>query len=114
MPLLRYRPVTLRPIVAETGPIGVGAPTPTPTPPISTSLFVIKHNNFIDQIESLNRGFARHDIFGFTPEELEEHIAIALQDNYIIEDGVGSGRFVSGQVAWELKTRTQGYVYRRL
>jgi len=112
MPILRYRPIALRPVVAETGPIGVGAPTPTPTAP--TSIFVLKHNNFIDQVESLNRGFIRSDIYGFTPDELEEHIAVALQDNYIVEDGANSGRFVSGQVAWELKSRTQGYTYRRL
>jgi hypothetical protein len=115
MPILRYPPVTLRPIVAETGPIGVGAPTPTPTPPtIPTSLFVIKHNNFIDQIESLNRGFTRSDIFGFTPEELEEHIVIALQDNYIIEDGDNTGHFMNGQVAWRHRELTKGYVYERL
>jgi len=114
MPVLRYPRVQLRPVVAETGPIGVGAPTPTPTPTVPTSLFVIKHNNFIDQVESLNRGFTRADIFGFTPEELEDHIAVALQDNYIIEDGSNTGHFVNGQVAWRHREYTKGYVYERL
>ena len=114
MPVLRYPMVQLRPVVAETGPIGVGAPTPTPGPPIPTSLFALKHSNFIDQVEALNRGFARHDIVGFTPEELEDHIVIALQDNYIIEDGDNTGHFMNGQVAWRHRELTKGYVYERL
>ena len=49
----------------------------------------------------------------FTPEELEEHIHVALLDNFIIEDG-NTGQFCTGQVAWRLKELTKGYVYERL
>ena len=115
MPKLEVRIVKLMPIIAETGPIGVGTPYIAPAiPQPSMSLFVLKHNNFIDQVETLDRGFMRHDIVGFTPDELEEHIAIALRDNYIVEDGSNTGRFVNGQVAWRLRARTQGYVYERI
>jgi hypothetical protein len=106
--------VNIRGIVAETGPIGVGTQPITPTIPSSMSLMALKHKNFIDQVIALNRGFTRQDIVGFTPEELEEHVQIALQDNYITEDGKGTGQFVSGQVAWRLKELTKGYVYERL
>ena len=112
MPILRYPTIIVRPIVAETGPIGTG--TPAPIPHVSTSVFVLKHNNFIDQIEHLDRGFGRHDIIGFTPEELEEHITIALRDNYLVEDGDHTGHFMNGQVAWRHRELTKGYVYERL
>lgn len=85
-----------------------------PPPPSSMTVLTLKHKNFIDQVIALDRGFTRQDIIGFTPEELEEHIQIALQDNYITEDGTNTGRFVSGQVAWRLKELTKGYVYERL
>jgi len=106
--------VKVRGVVAETGPIGVGTPTPQPPPPPSTSLLSLKHANFVDQVNALNRGFERHEILGFTPEELNDHITIALKDNFIIEDGGNTGRYVSGQVAWRLKELTKGYVYERL
>lgn len=121
MPILRFTTVRLRPVVAETGPIGAGVaapapmptPTPTPTPTGTTNLFVLKHGNFIDQINKLNRCFGRADIAGFAPDDLNDHITVAVQDNFIVEDG-NSGRYCSGQVAWELKSRTQGYTYRKL
>ena len=111
MPILRTRNVKLRPIVAETGPIGVG--TPIVPPPITGSVFVVKHKDFIDQANALNHCFTRGEILRFLPEELEEHIQVALQDNFIVETG-NTGIFCTGQVAWELKSRTQGYVYRKL
>lgn len=113
MPKLPARIVSLRPIVAETGPIGVGRPAPAPIPSIAGSVFVAKHKDFIDQVVALNHCFHRGEILRFTPEELEEHINVALQDNFIIEDG-RTGHFCTGQVAWRLKTLTQGYVYERL
>lgn len=112
MPLLRHEIVRLRPIVAETGPIGVGAPKPPP-PIVPTSLFVIKHGNFIEQINTLDRCFARSDIAGFAPDELEDHIAIALQDNFIVEDG-DSERFCTMQVAWRMKELLRGYEWERI
>lgn len=105
--------VDVRGIVGETGPIGIGTPT-TPTPPLSMSVISLKHANFVEQVNALNRGFERHEIVGFTPEELNDHITIALQDNFIIEDGQNTGRYVAGQVAWRLKELTKGYVYERL
>ena len=104
--------IHIRGIVAETGPIGVGTAT---SPPVYTSMsvFVLKHDNFVNQIVQLDRCFGREDIIGFAPEELEEHIAVALRDNYIIEDG-DSGRYCSGQVSWRLRELTKGYVYERL
>ena len=115
MPLLHITDVKLRPIVATTGPIGMGVePTkPTPVIPIITTEFVAKHKIFIDEVNALNHCFTRGEILSFPPEELEGHIQVALQDNFIVEDG-DTGRFCTGQVAWELKARTQGYVYRRV
>ena len=92
----------------------MGAPLPPATPPsVLGSVFVTKHKDFIDQIVALNHCFNRGEILRFTPEELEEHINVAVQDNFIIEDG-RTGRFCTGQVAWRLKELTKGYVYERL
>jgi len=113
MPILTLKHVKIRPIVAETGPIGTSAPS-TPQIVVPTGIFAIKHKTFIEQVEALNRGFDRYDIVGFTPAELEDHIAVALQDNYLIEDGDRSGHFMNGQVAWRHRELTKGYVYERL
>lgn len=113
MPVLITKEIKLRPIVAETGPIGIGAPVAPPVTPIVTDAFIARHKQFIDEVTALNHCFNRGEILGFTPEELEGHIQVALQDNFIVEDG-NTGRFCTGQVAYELKQRTQGYVYRRL
>ena len=114
MPKLQARVIRLMPIVAETGPIGMGTPiAPTPPPSVAGSEFVAKHKDFIDQVVGLNHCFHRGEILRFTPEELEEHINVAVQDNFIIEDGM-TGNFCTGQVAWRLKELTKGYVYERL
>lgn len=92
----------------------MGRPTPTPpSTPLVGAEFIARHKVFIDEVNALNHCFDRGEIISFLPEELEGHIQVALQDNFIIEDG-NTGRFCTGQVAWELKTRTQGYEYRRL
>jgi len=116
--IARLRPtdevIKVRPIVGQTGPIGTRtSPTPAPVPSIAGSVFVAKHKDFIDQVVSLDHCFHRDEIRRFTPEELEEHINVALQDNYIIEDG-RTGSFCTGQVAWRLRELTKGYVYERL
>lgn len=115
MPILQVTEIKLRPIVAETGPIGMGVVPKPPSPPTTFvgADFIAKHKIFIDEVTALNHCFARGEILSFPPEELEGHIQVALQDNLIVEDG-NTGRFCTGQVAWELKTRTQGYEYRRL
>lgn len=111
MPKLQAQIIRLKPIVAETGPIGMG--TPISPPSVLGSVFVVKHKDFIDQVVALNHCFHRGEILRFTPEELEEHINVAVQDNFIIEDG-RTGNFCTGQVAWRLKELTKGYVYERL
>lgn len=114
MPKLQARIISLKPIVAETGPIGMGTPiSPAQPPSVFGSVFVAKHKDFIDQVVALNHCFHRGEILRFTPEELEEHINVAVQDNFIIEDG-RTGQFCTGQVAWRLKELTKGYVYERL
>ena len=113
MPILDFEEIKLRPIVAETGPIGMGTPIPTPPAvPLVGAEFIARHKVFIDEIVALNHCFDRGEIPGFEPEELEGHIQVALQDNFIIEDGK-TGRFCTGQVAWRLKELTKGYVYER-
>jgi len=113
MPILPAEVIRLRPVIAETGPIGTST-TPTTVPvPVGSSEFILRHKVFTDTVNGLNHCFTRDEIIGFAPEELEGHIQVALQDNFIVEDG-NTGRFCTGQVAWELKTRTQGYVYRKL
>ena len=89
MPVLQARIVSLRPIVAETGPIGAQMPTSSvisSVPGTVGSVFVLKHRDFIDQVNALNHCFGREDITGFPLDELEEHIQVALQDNFIVED----------------------------
>ena len=114
MPILVTREIRLRPIVAETGPIGMGKPTtPIPKMPKVGEEFIARHKIFIEEVVALNHCFTRNEMARFTPEELEGHIQVALQDNFIIEDGE-TGRFCTGQVAWRLKELTKGYVYERL
>lgn len=114
MPILSFTEVRMRPIVAETGPIGMGSPLPsTPIVPTIDEKFITRHKAFIDEVNALNHCFTRGEIVDFTPEELEGHIQVALQDNFIVETG-DAGIFCTGQVAWELKARTQGYIYRKL
>jgi hypothetical protein len=102
------------PVIAEVGPFptSVVAP-PTSEIPYSTTPFVVRHQEFIDQVTILNHCFRRGEITGFGQEELEDHIVVALQDNYIIENE-DTGIFCTGQVAWRLKELTKGYVYERL
>ena len=113
MPQIQARIISLRPIVAETGPIGASAPTTGLIPSIAGSVFVARHKDFTDQVTALDHCFSRGEIMRFTPEELEEHIHIALIDNFIIENG-DTGIFCTGQVAWRLRELTKGYVYERL
>lgn len=114
MPQLQARIVRLRPIVAETTPIGARVPTtPATIPSIADSVFVARHKDFIDQVTALDHCFNRGELMRFAPEELEEHIHVGLLDNFIIENG-NTGIFCTGQVAWRLRELTKGYVYERL
>jgi len=110
MPKLQVRVIKLRPIVAETGPIGATAtPTPEPVNITSAGEFPRKHQEFVDQVRTFDRCFKASEITGFTMEELYDHLVVALQDNIIVQDG---DRYCSSQVAYEMKTKTQGYTYK--
>ena len=90
------------PIVAESGPLIFGAngssPSPTtPTPHVTPSTplpvqpitpssdFVAKHQQFIQQIDSLNSCFKSNQITHFTNTEIQEHIQIAMIDKYLVK-----------------------------
>ena len=113
MPILKARIINLRPIVGETGPIGVGTPasTSTSTPPPMVAGFASRHDYFMNQVKSFKNCFKKEDIRGFEPEELDGHLSVALQDNAIVQDG---DRYCYSQVAWRLRELTKGYVYERL
>jgi len=108
MPRLQARNIKLRPIIAETGPIGTST---TPETVIITDAgdFAKSHQLFVEQIATFDRCFKASEITGFLPEELYDHLLVSLQDNSIIQDG---DRYCSSQVAYEMKTKMQGYVYR--
>ena len=111
MPRLPLQNIQLRPIVAETGPIAASAPTSAPAyqPTIvAGGIFATRHQQFVDQILGIDHCFKATEIYGFGTEELYDHLLVALQDNFIVQDG---DRYCSGQVAYTLKVKTQGYVY---
>ena len=115
MPLLQVRVVKLqppiikiRPIIAETGPIGTSTRHETVIIE-GAGDFAKSHQLFIEQIATFNRCFKASEIVGFLPEELYDHLLVSLQDNAIIQDG---DRFFSRQAAYEMKTKMQGYTYR--
>lgn len=108
MPELQARIVHLRPIVAETGPIGTST-APKTVVVTGAGDFATKHQLFVNQVATFDRCFKAQEITGFTMEELYDHLLVALQDNSIVQDG---DRYCSSQVAYEMKTKMQGYVYR--
>jgi len=109
MPVLSARIISLKPIIAETGPIGVGTPAPSPPSVEGAGDFAKAHQIFVGQVATFDRCFKASEITGFLPEELYDHLLVALQDNSIIQDG---DRYCSSQVAYEMKTKMQGYTYR--
>lgn len=112
MPVLRPQIISLRPIVAETGPIAASAPTSTPSyqaPIVAGGIFATRHQQFVDQVMAFTRCFKATEIYGFGTEELYDHLLVALQDNMIIQD---DDRYCSSQVAYEMKVKTQGYTYK--
>lgn len=112
MPILTQKIIRLRPIVAETGPIAASAPTSTPAytqTVVAGGIFATRHQQFIDQVMAFTRCFKATEIYGFGTEELYDHLLVALQDNAIVQDG---DRYCSSQVAYEMKVKTQGYVYK--
>ena len=108
MPRLQARIIKLRPIVAETGPI-TSSMTQETVIVTGAGDFAIKHQQFVEQVATFDRCFKALEITGFTPEELYDHLLVSLQDNSIIQDG---DRYCSSQVAYEMKTKMQGYTYR--
>ena len=110
MPLLQARIINLWPVVAETPPIGVGTP-PAPAPAPMVAGFASRHDYFMNQVKSFKNCFKKEDVHGFAPEELDSHLAVAIQDNAIVQD---ADRYCYSQVAWRLRELTKGYVYERL
>lgn len=65
------------------------SPTPpiTPGPPIiSGSAFVLQHQDFIQQVDTLNACFKKESILNLTETELEDHLQIAMIDKYITQN----------------------------
>lgn len=75
---------------------------------IPSTGFAARHADFVRQMKAFTRCFQRHEISGFTPEELDEHLSVSLLDNKIVQDG---DRFCTDQVAYEMKDATKGYTY---
>lgn len=94
-------------LLAELGPFTTKPADEAPSEPY-TGGFVAGHQSFIRQIMAFTRCFERWEIVGFSPEELDEHLAVALLDNKIIQDG---DRYCTDQVAYEMKDKTKGYTY---
>lgn len=113
MPILPIRKISLRPIVAETGPISASAPAyqsdTTPTTVTTGGTFATRHQQFVDQVLGMDHCFKATEIYGFGTDDLYDHLLVALQDNLIVQD---DDRYCSGQVAYELKAKTQGYTYK--
>ena len=86
------------PVVAESGPMLFDAQQPTPTPapetppptyefkpkPTTPSDFVVKHNQFMQALSMLTC-FKREDLPQFTDQEFDDHIAIAIADQYVTQ-----------------------------
>jgi len=92
--------------LAEIGPFSTSS-EPT-TEPTIVSGFASRHAAFVRQINAFRKCFQRYEVIGFSPEELDEHIAVSLLDNKIVQDG---DRYCTDQVAYELKDKTKGYTY---
>lgn len=103
------------PVVDVTQPIVISptpAPTPTPTPtPVPVKGFAARHLTFVNKVKAKRTCFRKEDITGFEPDELNEHLAVAIQDNMILQD---VDRFCSDQTIWRMRERTKGYVYERV
>lgn len=105
--------ISVRPIVAQSEPFtttisGQAEPT-VPQTIMVGGIFATRHQQFVDQVMSFDRCFKATEIYGFGTEELYDHLLVALQDNMIVQDG---DRYCSSQVAYEMKVKTQGYVYK--
>lgn len=102
------------PVIAESQPFTttIGSPTNGQTvaqPIVAGGIFATRHQQFVNQVMAFDRCFKAIEIFGFGTEELYDHLLVALQDNMIVQDG---DRYCSSQVAYEMKVKTQGYVYK--
>jgi len=108
------------PIIAQSGPITFDITGETATETVETeeqveivasSLFAIKHQNFVNQVKGFNRCINTSDIVGFTDTELADHFAVAIQDGFLLEDG-DSRRYCTMQVANDLREQLKGYVWK--
>ena len=94
--------------LAELGPFSTAPSEPGETGGEYAAGFVAAHQAFIRQITSFMRCFSRGEIVGFSQDELDDHLAVALMDNKIIQDG---DRYCTDQVAYEMRDKTKGYTY---
>jgi len=88
------------PIIAQSPPLIFGA-TPTPTPPPSRVVtpappaagtpvregFPKRHKEFLAVVDSKPTCFKKEEITGFTGEELDQHLQVAMLDKYITQSG---------------------------
>lgn len=123
------------PVIAESPPLVWGAappgepipppvtpllPPPTPTPPPITPVapvrpptvhtpteLVIKHQEFMTSVDSQSSCFKKSDIVGFTDEEFNVHIQIAMVDKYLTQE---KDLYCSRQAVHNLSTKLKRYV----
>lgn len=108
MPIIRVRPIVAQSEPFTTTISGQTEPI-VPQTIVVGGIFATRHQQFVDQVRSFDHCFKATEVFGYNTEELYDHLLVALQDNLIIQDG---DRYCSGQVAYEMKAKTQGYVYK--
>ena len=101
-------PVTPRPPVITPKP-PVITPSPGVTPPIVhiPSEMVIKHQAFMNSVDSQPSCFKRKDITGFTDEEFSQHVQLAIIDKYLTQE---QDLYCSKQAVQNLSTKLKRYV----
>lgn len=62
--------------------------TPAPSPPVSTwaSSFVVRHEQFINRVNTLSSCFKRADLSDFSDQDFFDHTQVAMQDQYIAQE----------------------------
>ena len=121
------------PVIAESPPLVWGAAAPgepvpppvTPKPPVVTPIppviapgvtppivhipteLVIKHQAFMDSVDSQPSCFKRKNITGFTDAEFSQHIQIAMIDQYLTQE---QDMYCSKQAVENLSTKLKRYV----
>ena len=76
---------TAQPTIAPTVSPTI-SPTGTPRPITITSIFVVRHDEFINRIDGLSACFKRAELNDFTDQEFLDHSQIAMKDKYIVQE----------------------------